>query len=133
MPSTGQQQIEGTSPPRVTWRDDFIGLFGNSLVMPTPLRVLEQGENLLFVHHYGWNKEITKKQDQIYRLLVRYGAGLECPGTITVICVWGLANTHREVLIYDPIKGKQARVAVTNDELRQIFVEWWIDKKRSRR
>lgn len=128
-PGPNQPQLDGVSAPTVSWRDDFVGLFGSSLVMPTPVRVLEQGESLLFIHHYPWQRDVPKMHDRLYRLLARYGKSPDGPGTITVVCVWGLANTHREMLVYDE-SGRRERQALTSEELRMFLADWWTRHKR---
>jgi hypothetical protein len=104
--------------------------------MPTPVSLLEQGEHMLILRRYNYQQEITPKQDQMWRLLVRYGISPDAPGTITVVCYWGLANVApREVVVYTPY-GPERKVgpkAMTSEELHELLRDWWVDHRRKRR
>lgn len=136
MPPTSPRQdpLPGASPRKAGKLDDYLGVFAEG-VFPTGLEVVEQGDNLLFVKRYDNNQKIKPKHDRIFRLLVNYGSSPDVPGHITVICVWGIAITGREVVIYSPFNRgdvKSEHKAMTTEEYRVVLRDWWTDSRRRR-
>ena len=130
MPAQDERLPLDGLPARVTANSDFIGLFGNERIMPTQVRVLEQGDCLLFIRNMSWKQEIKPKQQRIFKLMTRYG-GEDAPGDITVVCLWGLPGTHREMQEFTG-GAAMPRQAVTTEEVQAYLRDWFIRRKRSR-
>lgn len=109
---------------------DFLGVFGPK-IMPTSIRILERNGHLLFIRHYGFGEEITPAHDRIWRLLTRYGH-VDSPGTISVVCLWGIAatrstvGTERRIRVYDFDGAHDVEVA-TDGSIKAALDKWWRD------
>lgn len=118
-----QQQQLSQLPPVVRDLDDFIGLFPPG-VMPTKLYVLEQNDHLIFFKHYKHGEKISKKQDRIYKLLVRLGELDLAPGSVSVMAIWGIRGVKGRAVVQYDYTGEH-EVPVTDHSLRQRISDWW--------
>ena len=107
---------------------DYIDLFPGRVFPTGEIDVLERGNHLLVIKSYEYGQQIKKPHHRIFDLLVRLGELTHALGSVTVVCVWGLGKTPREVVIYDHM-GISDRQALTRDEWREWLRRWWDDHK----
>lgn len=110
---------------------DFLGAFGKR-IMPTNIRLLERNDHLLLIRHYGWGEEISPTHDRLFRTLVRYGNNPDAPGSITVICLWGIAatkhmvGTERSMRVYT-WTGVGDTEATSDGAIKAALSKWFRD------
>jgi hypothetical protein len=112
--------------------DDFIGVLPNG-VFPTPMHLLEQGGHFLIVKSYEHGRDISKVHRRMYRLLtttIGY-SNPDSPGSVTVICVWGLGPAAREWVVFDAV-GETDRKAGTREEFRTLVSDWFYERRKIR-
>lgn len=117
-------------PPKKPARrnHDYIDLFPGRVFPTGGIDVLERGNNLLFIKSYEHGKKIEDPHRKIWKLLVRFGENPDAPGSISVVCVWGLADAEREVILFDG-RGEQPVRTLTRDGWRQWLDGWWSSNK----
>jgi hypothetical protein len=99
--------------------------------MPTGgLEVLEQGSNLLFIKSYAEGATIPGAHRRIWQLLTSISNIIEAPGSITVLCVWGLADKPRYVQVFDYLGEDNQRRKMTREELRTWVKNWFGEARR---
>lgn len=127
--STQQQMAQ---PPKTHRNHDYINLFPPGVYPTGDVDVLERGHNLLIVKSYDFSrKEIPNAHRVIWNTLVTLGELDGARGHVTVICVWGLGETHREYVRFDHM-GESGRYAVNLEQWRQILRAWWTDNRKFR-
>lgn len=97
-------------------------------VLPTTARILGTEGHILVVRHYGHKEEPTKAQDQLYRSLVALGNHEDAPGSVSVMCLWGVAGlpVDRAMQLYDHM-GVGPRKPATDDEIGSAIRHWWLN------
>lgn len=113
------------SQKRAHRNHDFVNLFPGSVFPTGEVDILERGEHLLVIKSYEHKKKIADAHGRIYRLLVRFGQNPEAPGSITVVCVWGLGNTTREWCVYDHLHQPSPMRGGTVQDFREWLLDWW--------
>lgn len=126
-----QDQLPGLVARRAHRIHDFLDLFPGKVMPTNEIYMLERDGNLLVMRSYDHGAKEVKPQERMWKLLVRYGEVVDAPGSITVICMWGLGTaTVREWVVYEAT-GKSEH-AGTVDEFRAVLRRWWDDAKRGR-
>lgn len=119
--------MQSNKPP--TRRDDYVGALPHGIFPTRNIDVLEQRGHLLFIKNYEHGTEITPKQRQIWQLLVHHGEMLDSPGSITVLCVWGLGpDTIREVVTFDQM-GESKKISMSLQDFKNILNSWFLVHK----
>jgi hypothetical protein len=92
---------------------------------PTQCRAYQAGPHLLFVHHYDHNREIGKAHRRLWLGMVSYGKDPDAPGTITVMCVWGVPGMRvgRYLQRFDH-RGDSGRESATDDSIKAALSQW---------
>lgn len=96
-------------------------------VMPTPLEVLEQAGDLLFIKRFAPTRNYSPKQRQIMETLVQLGQG-----TIWFLSIWPKGTIREiEVLAYDgQLHGSFVERATLDQEgLRAWICNWFLSRR----
>lgn len=104
---------------------DYTDVFPENVWPTGDLDVLERGSNLLFIKSYEYKKKMPQPHQRIWRLMVKYGNNPDAPGSVTVVCVWGLGQTPREWLVYDAYTNGDKVIVGSLDEWRSWLRAWW--------
>jgi len=129
MPSE-PEPLPGMTPhrKRAHRNHDYIDLFPNRVFPTGEIDILERGNNILIIKSYEYGAKIADPHRKIWNLLVKYGNNPDAPGSVTVACVWGLGQTPRDIVIFDP-RGEQESRRVTLEGWREWLRGWWASNK----
>lgn len=128
MPTDPNQTTLVTGVKRAHRNHDYLGLFPGRVFPTGEVDILERGDNLLIIKSYEHGRPIADAHRRIYRLLVRYGNNPDAPGTITVACIWGLGDTIRELVVFNPT-GEGSPIALDRAGWRDWLMRWWKESK----
>lgn len=128
-----QQELETGHRPRSRPQleiEDFVGVLPPN-VMPSGARILERDGSLLIVRHYAYGEFVPKAHLKIWRTLVKMGNHPDAPGSVSVMCVWGIQATpaSRGLKVID-WTGETDVMVATNDSIRAAISAWWAGAKR---
>ena len=126
-----QQQTLPTNVRRAHRNHDYVDLFPGGVFPTGELDVLERGGSILFIKSYEYGKQIKENQRKIYKSLVQLGELEGAKGPVTVVCVWGLGETPREIVVFDYM-GESKRQVLDVQGWRRWLHEWWSDNKKRR-
>lgn len=104
--------------------DDYLGVFPEGIFPTGDLDVLERGGSLLFIKSYPHGHKIMPPHKRIFTQLVRLGEAETSPGSVSVLCVWGLGETAREYVIFDA-RGMSERKVTDIAGMKNIYFVWW--------
>jgi hypothetical protein len=94
--------------------------------------VLESGDHLLFIRWYDHRtkQEVPKAHSRIWKLLARYGDNPDAPGSITVICLWGIEGglVQRYMKVYDWTGESEVR-RTSDDAIKAAISKWYHDSR----
>lgn len=118
------------SPPvrRVHRNHDYIGLFGERIFPTGEIDILERGNHLLVIKSYEYGQKMADPHRYIFKLLVKLGDQEDAPGSVTVVCVWGLGPAPREFVVFDSTGETEPKLAQI-DEWQSWLRAWWRDHK----
>ncbi len=112
-------------PPRKAHRNhDFLDLFPGKVFPTGGIHILENGNHLLHIKSYEYGKEITRAQRKIWNLLVAHGEVIDAPGSISVVCVWGLGGAARNVTWFDHM-GESKPITISLEQFRVSLRDWF--------
>lgn len=125
-----QPEPQLTMPTRVKRahrNHDYPGLFPAG-VMPTgDIDLLRADDgSILVVKSYEFGRKMPGAHDKLWKALVRFGSQEQPPGSIAVVCVWGLGQTPREYILYDHM-GRSEPKAASLEDWRGFLRGWWLD------
>jgi hypothetical protein len=121
-------ELPGMPKKRAHRNHDYIDLFPGNVFPTGEIDILERGNNLLIIKSYEYAAKIADAHRKIWKLLVKYGNNPDAPGSVTVVCVWGLGDTPREVVVFDP-RGESPVRSMTIEGWRQWLDGWWSSSK----
>lgn len=107
--------------------DDYVNLFPRGVYPSGDIDILTNQEHILVIKSYEWGWRVSPRQKQLWFLMTRYGSHPDAPGSVTVACVWGLANAKRELQIYDH-QGIGQLYELSRREWREWLRSWWTGK-----
>lgn len=111
--------------------DDYLGLFGDNIWPTRDIEVLERGGHVLIIKSYDFGRKIMPSHRRIWKLLVQHGEVLDAPGSITVVCVWGLGPAvARDLVIFDHTGESAQRLDL--DGWKAFLLDWWRNHKGGR-
>lgn len=130
--TSGYREFDPVKPKTKAQREcvDFLGVFSKK-VMPSAVRVVERNGHLLFIRHYGFGEDVSQAHDRIWRLLSRFGDSPDAPGSVTVVCLWGIAatsqllGTERRIRVYD--WTGMAESDSSDGAIKAALDKWWKD------
>lgn len=113
------------------------GSEGRLLLLPTSVKMLEQGGDVLIYHRIDAAKGLSLKKSSMFRRLIRLG---ELPGSDTRVSALVVSgdetDTQREMALYDHIclgpQGDPGREKVTTEDI-QMWVREWFGERSMRR
>lgn len=108
---------------------DFKGI--PEIIWPTPVYVLEQGGDILFYRNADAARGITKKQDQIFRILARVGTGPDDDHSQTVVVATGAAGVtfDRTIAVYDHMMDDTTLRLAQEGEVEGLIARWWRERE----
>lgn len=103
------------------------------LLLPTPVRILKQGADLLF-YRESRSGDIPTAQNKLFHHLVMFGNNVDAPGSIIVVVVRG-EEPDREMIVYDhmTLPPEQPQWVPTTSDSIERFIAEWFDDRRGRR
>lgn len=105
-------------------------------ILPTPLYVLEQGEDLLFYRRFNAanlldaGQEVSQVQGRIFRKLVELGEASDTT-KVNVLVVRGKAGEPREMAVYDQLSYRNRPEMRQSDDMQiQEWIANWFAERR---
>ena len=109
---------------------DYLGKFPGRVVPTSNIDMLECKGNILVVKSYEWahnQEDLPKAQLRLWKAAVALGAHPDAPGSLTVICVWGVGKgTERRWRVIDYMGVSKMHVGNGDDFGNFLYYDWWI-------
>jgi hypothetical protein len=107
---------------------DFRGALPEGVMPTRQLGALECNGHLLMFRYYKHKEIIPSGHRRVFKRLVQLGNHPDAPGSVTVLCIWGVqaTPTSRKMVLFDHMhKDGSDEMPASNDSIRAAISKWY--------